>query len=346
MIARRLIEFAEKPDETTHWRRPSNAGPNRCIRQLTYRARGFTPEPRPGRMQHVLDDSSWHAELMKDWLRRMGIDVMYEELPVQTPCSPHPGHIDCVAQFQDGTLRLIDFKAINHFSYERIRNGDLDSIRDYLHQLAQYLASGEMVGLGVTKGLLLVKNKNTSAYLELQVVYVKDQDYLVVQGAECSSGEPFDVHLSLSSVTLDDVLKFNIVEAHAKAGTLPARPFNYGIEFPCGYCPFEGECWKDYAFERKEAQDHLELDNVGRELAHAVAEARRAANAADRVKSEAEKELKGLLVKANARSASASGVSCALSWVEPLGKRPYEKLTVKVKGGEEESHGVSQGEGH
>ena len=72
MLADLLIKIAgmtAKP-EAEYRPRPSSAGPERCLRQLVYKALGTPGKPTGDRFIMVLDDSSWPEELTADWIRK------------------------------------------------------------------------------------------------------------------------------------------------------------------------------------------------------------------------------------------------------------------------------------
>ena len=84
MLADLIIKIAgmEAKKEAEYRPRPSSAGPERCLRQLVYRAQGITGKPIGNRFIMVLDDSSWHEELTADWIRKSAFQLLDQQKKV------------------------------------------------------------------------------------------------------------------------------------------------------------------------------------------------------------------------------------------------------------------------
>ena len=91
MLAELIPQIAGQDQRKFKYRpRPSNAGPERCIRAMVYSALGIEPKPLPGRSILIMDDSSWHEELSADWInksvyklhsRQMGVNCLELDSP-------------------------------------------------------------------------------------------------------------------------------------------------------------------------------------------------------------------------------------------------------------------------
>lgn len=270
---------AGKPQSGSYYPRPSLSGPERCIRQMTYWASGRDPDKQSGdRFILILDDSKWHEELTGDWLRKiytlhseqMGIDIF--TLPF---LSPEPrwcnvckksipgnilhGHIDGILQDKETNEELMyEHKAINHFTFNRYWNGTLPI--DYLTQSCLYFKGLKALIPNMKKGVLLIKNKNTSQYIDYMFTYDEERDICTITEIEHSNGDPIKTDQIIIEHILSDVAdKFYGVYQHVQDKTLPERPYLPGTEFPCGYCNWEPSCWD--GFEGEMGSDAVILPN-------------------------------------------------------------------------------------
>ena len=234
MLADILPKIASELREPEHayYPRPSMAGPERCLRSLVYWAMGTPAAPFPGRTLMVFDDSSWHEELTADWLRKTAYQLHSVQMEVETPVGK--GHIDGVITDLLKVDRLYEHKALNHFSFERIWKGEMPT--DYLTQCALYMNGLQRVNPEICEGLLLVKNKNTAQYLELRFSYSSDSDELCLLETVRSDGQVKPLGGVYPGITRKAWDRFGIVAEYAKRGELPMRPFEYGCDWPCGYC--------------------------------------------------------------------------------------------------------------
>jgi len=258
MLAEILHKIAAEGQSTRdpYRKRPSLAGPERCIRSLVYHARGELQRPLPGRAVFVFDDSSWHAELTKDWIRKTAYRLHSEEMEVETPVGK--GRIDGILTDLLSQDILWEHKAINHFSFDRIWKGQWPL--DYLTQKALYLNGVQRVNPDISRGLLLVKNKNTAQYLEILSVYDGPHDTLTVLEMVRSDGQRTDKSIQIENICTEAVKKFAQVEAHRVGNTLPDRPFPAGTEYPCGYCAWADTCWEGYEDEFDLLAQDVQLD--------------------------------------------------------------------------------------
>lgn len=247
--------------------RPSMAGPERCIRAMTYHALGVEPAPFPGRALLTFDDSSWHEELTIQWHERSVLKVHSRQMPVDLPApgiNPNGfhcgicekavsggvihGHIDWIVQPPVGDEYLVEHKALSHFGCQRIEKGELPL--DYLVQACIYSAALQRVQPDLRLVNLLIKNKNTAQYIEFEMVYDAAVDSLLIQQRITSHGDSPAEILNLMEVIEKPVgqaiEKFREIESRIDSKTLPKRPFEYGTDFPCGYCRWGKTCWENY----------------------------------------------------------------------------------------------------
>jgi hypothetical protein len=241
--------------------------PGRCIRQMVYHRLGAPARPLPGRALLVFDDGRWHEELSAQWIqktaytlhsRQQGVDIPlpaaigtgYDCAVCNPPRAIPPdilhGHIDGLLTDCLNTTRLWEHKAINHFAFQGMLDGELPL--DYIAQGCAYLAGLQGPRPDIQEALLLLKNKNTSAYLEFRFHYdpVADRCTLVERIASNGTAEP--PHETIDGILTSAFAKFQIVEEYAALGALPPRPYRQD-SWRCSYCSWGDSCWENYAAE-------------------------------------------------------------------------------------------------
>jgi hypothetical protein len=164
MIADIIPKLAEFEREDYKYKpRPSNAGPERRIRQMVYHDLEVLKEPLPGRALLVFDDSSWHEELTADWIRKSAYKLHSEQMQVDLVSQGIKlrGRIDYLITCLAGDDFLLEHKAISHFSLQHYLEGELPT--NYLTQMCIYMRALQQIQPELTAELLLVKN--TAQYL-------------------------------------------------------------------------------------------------------------------------------------------------------------------------------------
>lgn len=266
MLADVIVKVAgmEREERHAYYPRPSLAGPERCIRQLVYWGNG-TPADKEiaDRFIMVLDDSSWHEQLTIDWIQKTAYQIHSQQMEVSV--SGHGinliGHIDGVVTDLLGIDRLFEHKAINHFSWQKYAKGTppLDNIT----QSCIYIKGLQAVNPDINETVLLMKNKNTAQYLEFIIGYDSSTDTATIKSISISYGEVSPIGEVFENVVDGALLKFAKVDEHITAGTLPDRPFEFGTEFPCGYCSWQETCWANYEQEVKAlSQSEADLNDM------------------------------------------------------------------------------------
>ena len=281
MLADLIHKLAAMKFESSgkYYPRASLAGPERCIRQMVYWARGKEKKPVQGRMVVVLEDSSWHEELSLDQLRTSAYKVHSEQMPVDVPsvfpwrgnttnlckiCDHYyksqdcHSHIDWICTDLLGEDFLVEHKAINHFGFERLAKGQ-ELPLDYLTQTAIYFRGIQRIQPELKRGLLLVKNKNQGAYIEYHLRYENaDKDTLSVDKIVHSTGDELELKITLESITKQAFAKFSIVNNCIEKGVIPTRPYSFD-HWRCEYCAYNTLCWGGYAKEHEALQTSMTL---------------------------------------------------------------------------------------
>lgn len=284
----------EPAESQPYFPRPSGAGPERCMRQMVYHALGTPPDQRRNdRFIIVLDDSSIHETLTEDWLNKtvfqlhsqqmaVNLDVtdMFpdakEWIPERTcetcaklvesgaltpgseiiPAGVIHGHIDGVVTDMMFNDDHYEHKALNHFTFEKIWNSE-DFPKDYIVQCCIY-QRGIRINLNpdIKRSILLIKNKNTSAYMDFVIEYDLETDTAYIVEMSRSSGEKVvgsreEPIFVMENVVRNAMAKFREVYFHVQNGTFPDRQYDLS-EWRCDYCPWgtiEGTCWQGFEEE-------------------------------------------------------------------------------------------------
>ena len=256
MIADILLKVAGQfqDEEHDYFPRCSLAGPERCLRQMVFWGLKIERDPLPGRTLHVFNDGNWHAELTLDWIRKSAFSVHSEEMevkivPLDGVAFDHilTGHIDGIVTDIMGADRLLEHKAINHFTFMRYWNKE-ELPLDYLTQCCLYLRGLHVDNPDLKEVLLLVKNKNTAAYLEYLIEYDYHADAAFVVNKINSNGEKVDIKESIEHICQEALEKFAKVEECIKTKTLPKRQYDIS-HWRCEYCGWIKKCWEGWEAE-------------------------------------------------------------------------------------------------
>jgi hypothetical protein len=340
MLADIIIDIAaqEQDKETKYYPRPSNAGPERCIRQMTYEAIGAAPKPRPGRSILTLDDSKFHELLTADWLAKTAYRLHSEQMEIELE-NAFPwlqgtnwkckikgcgkiiqsenchGHIDGIITDLLGIDRLYEHKAINHFTFNRIWAGAWPL--DYIAQCAIYIKGARAINPAINECLLLIKNKNTSQYIELLMCYDPLADNITILKVLRSDKQEYEPNFIIRKVIETAIKKFQQVEEYRKQynkdGTLPPRPFIDPEEYPCSYCRFKEICWQGFEEEFQNFQETVPLNGTHTKLAAQYQELTKAENQIKKQKEEIKEEIKTEFHASRIKSAIAGSYLISLN---------------------------------
>ncbi len=309
MIADVIIKAAgmEPPESQPYFPRPSGAGPERCMRQMVYHALGIAPDQkRNDRFILVLDDSSIHETLTEDWLNKtvfqlhsqqmaVNLDVtdMFPDakqwIPERTcetcarlmesgalpagsefiPAGVIHGHIDGIVTDMMFVDTHYEHKGLNHFTFEKIWNSEAYP-QDYITQCCIY-QRGIRVNLNpdITRSVLLIKNKNTAAYMDFLIEYDLESDTAYIVEMSRSSGEKVvgsreEPIFVMENIVRNAMAKFREVYIHVQNGTFPDRQYELS-DWQCQYCPWgniEGTCWQGFEEEYNALGANGVLDGI------------------------------------------------------------------------------------
>lgn len=271
------MEYAEE-EEKAYYPRPSISGPQRCLRQMVYWAKGEKRKPLGGRAVVVFSDSSWQEELTFDLMRKSAYQVHSEQMPITIPdvfkwmpaeryrCSVCKeevsyrdchGHIDACCSDMLSKDYLVEHKALSMYGFEALWKGE--SPLDNFTQMADYFRGLQIDNPDLKEGFLLVKNKNQSGYLEFKVAYDNATDTLTVIERVHHTGERIAIDLVIPNITNDAFARFAEVEQHRVAGTLPGRQYEID-SWRCEYCSYFEVCYANYVEEHEKLTENVELE--------------------------------------------------------------------------------------
>lgn len=252
-ILHKIAEF-ESDESYPYGPRPSLAGPERCIRQLDYYAQGYDRQAFPGRFITVMDDSSWHEQLIKDWIRKSAFQIHSEQMEII--CGNMKGHIDGIITDILDVDRLLEIKAISHFGFQDVWNGHLPL--DYITQTCLYLKGIIEINPEVNEALLFIKNKNQSQYLEIQIQYDAEMDEAILIEMILSTGERKELNQTINNPVTKAMQKFEQIESYKIEKKVHDRQYEKD-SWRCQYCPYGELCWSTYEEEFETRETDIQL---------------------------------------------------------------------------------------
>jgi len=258
-VLHQIASMEHEGEDRRYYPRPSLAGPDRCIRALVYWGLGVKRQPFPGRTFHIFDDGIWHEELMANWIRKSAFHLHSEQMSVDCGTVGDIrlfGHIDGVLTDPLGMDHLWEAKGLNHFTCQRYWGGEIPN--DYITQCCLYLRGLKKV-TEAHDAILLIKNKNTSAYLEFEIAWDDETDLAIVRHCVNSNGEKKELNIELPEITGKAFEKFQQVHDLVEAKTLPKRPYHIGQDWQCDYCSHGQICWSTYKEEFEELSTNAVL---------------------------------------------------------------------------------------
>lgn len=257
-------QFQEQEDHH-YYPRPSMAGPERCTRQMVYHGLNIPKEPLAGRAVMIFSDSSFHEDLTADWIRKSAFQLHSEQMKIKCSVTGFDfdleGSIDGVVTDLLAVDYLWEHKAINHFSWQKYWDGSIPY--DYVAQCCIYLRGLQVDNPNIRQAILLLKNKNTAAYMEFIIDYNRDQDNAIVLKSTNSNGETKAVGVIIDNAVKSSFDKFQYVNECIQKQTLPKRDYFIGDDWHCEYCAWGKLCWAGYKKEFTELKtDTMLPDDV------------------------------------------------------------------------------------
>lgn len=160
------------------------------------------------------------------------------------------GHPDGIITDMLMRDRHYEHKALNHFTFEKYWKGAWPL--DYFTQCCLNIVGIQKMIPTLNESILLIKNKNTSQYIDYTLHYDIKPDICTISELEHSNGQRKSGELySVKNIVSDAIDRFRQINAHKLTGELPDRPYEVGTEYPCTYCLYEETCWAGYEKEYK-----------------------------------------------------------------------------------------------
>ena len=150
------------------------------------------------------------------------------------------GHIDGLILTDDVSL-LFEHKGLGQFAYDNLNN---EAPVGYIGQCCCYMVGLGNADIDIDQAVLIVKNKNTSEYRQINVCYDKDTDQAVVYNTwNGQSTYHYDVVKSVIDLHA-------VVEEYRNKGEddFPDRPYE-STDWHCRFCRYSVECWANYIEE-------------------------------------------------------------------------------------------------
>jgi len=256
MIADIILKVAamqgEEEGNHAYYPRPSLAGPERCIRQMVFWGMGIERQALPGRAVMIFDDSSFHEDLTGDWIRKSAFQLHSEQMKVDVGEKYGiylQGSIDGIITDLTGQDIHFEHKAINHFTFQKYWAGEIPL--DYISQTCLYNLGLKKDNPDIRTSVLLVKNKNTSQYLEYLIDYYGDTDNAIIRERTNSQGETIAMGEVIENITDNAFQKFAQVQDYISKKTLPKRQYDLD-SWRCDYCGWKEKCWDGWEAEFNE----------------------------------------------------------------------------------------------
>jgi CRISPR/Cas system-associated exonuclease Cas4 (RecB family) len=275
--------------------RPRASSAGACIRALTYHRAGVPPtDPLEPEVGLTLELGSLLHEYLVQCLRDYGLRVEEVEREVHIPFAHGTiaGHIDVVV----GGSTIVDFKSASRASFDAMveRNAPLPQHRA---QVTLYLHACRLMNLPYTHAVI--------------VAYCKDPGNGRQRTPWVSPLIEYDPELAARLIRM-----FEAVEEHARAGTLPERPYTVPTDYPCRGCQWRSLCWDTSQLRSDTTPDLPELEAT----AARYAETRDALRQLERQRDALAGTLKAALIDAHATCARAGDWEIRLS--------QHERITV------------------
>jgi len=254
MLAEVILKIAgqfQEQEDHNYYPRPSMAGKERCTRQMVYHGLNYPHEPLAGRAVMIFSDSSFHEDLTADWIRKSAFQLHSEQMKIKCTMPGFSFNLDGSIDGIVTDLLMEDYlwehKAINHFSWQKYADGALPL--DNISQCCIYLRGLHSDNPNIKKAVLLMKNKNTAAYLEFIISYDYDTDTAIVEKLTQSNGETKEINEIMPDAVRSCFEKFAYVNDCIKNKTLPKRDYFIGDDWHCEYCAYGKTCWEGYKKE-------------------------------------------------------------------------------------------------
>lgn len=221
--------------------RPRASSAGGCVRALTYHRRGIPDtDPPPPEVGLTLELGTLLHLYLDAILVHYGLPIEIYEHPIRVPYryGEITGHFDRSL----GGTTIVDYKSASRASFDLMVERD-EPLPQHRAQITFYLHGARLAGLPYTHGLI--------------VAYCKDPGAGRQRTPWVSPPLPYDPDLAAQTIRM-----FETVEQHARAGTLPPRPYTAQDEYPCRSCRWRRACWEGAPLGEHSSIDIREYEEI------------------------------------------------------------------------------------
>jgi hypothetical protein len=230
------------------------------------------------------------------------------------------GHIDGIITDLLGIDRLWEMKAINHFTFTKYQDHE-DMPIDYFVQCCLYLWGLNKINPEINEAVLLIKNKNTSNFLDYLLRYDKDKDILTTIKKTDSNGKITEINKEFPNIIKETTEKFEKINKYISENKLPRREYEID-DWHCSYCQFGKVCYENYEQEFAEMKTDTMLPQEIYDMVKYKREVSAHRIEMEKEEKELTEKIKSIMKELNIRQGRAGEYVCklSLSKVERLDK--------------------------
>jgi len=281
------LKIEGESGEQAYHSRPSSSDPEKCLRQMDYHRQNYPKHGMSSRAYGVFEDGNDQEansikRINKTSYRHhsnqftMNIPVKGVNLDGYTceqkdcgewvPPEHLHTHIDGIITDLMGTEYLFEHKAISCFAFQKWWDNGLPL--SFFTQTAWGLRGLLLEGYGINRATILIKNKNTSAFVEFLVYYDLELDTMVVYEKANSNKEVEILNVVLPHITELCTDRFLEIEKFAVEGKLHDRDYVIGESWRCDYCQWNETCWTEIEkdFEKRLQTSEIIDDDFNQDL--------------------------------------------------------------------------------
>ena len=279
------LKIEGEAKEQEYRARPSSSDPERCLRQMDYHKQKYPKCAMSSRAYGVFEDGNdqenntierINTTSYRHHSNQMTMNIPVKGINLEGYLCPQCGepvppenihtHIDGIITDLMGVEYLFEHKAISHFQFQKWLTGELPL--SYFTQTAWGLKGLLLEGYGINRATILIKNKNTSAFVEFLVYYDLELDTMVVYEKATSNKEIEILNVMLPRITELCTNRFLEIEKCAVEGKLHERDYVIGESWRCDYCQWNQICWTEIEkdFEKRLQTSEITDDEFNQDL--------------------------------------------------------------------------------
>lgn len=283
--------------------RPSLSGPERCPRSLVYFGMGFKKKMAGGRLNFIFEDGKMHEDATYKQIKDLNLPFTPEsaQMDLSFPAPLEKGKLDFLVKGElDNKLYLVEHKAFARYKFERYWNTDQFPLDNFTQMGLYFWAIQKEADPSIKEGFLIIKNKDTAAFMEFFVHYdIKTDIFTIVEKTD-SNGEIKVINQEIKNMVADNTARWNKILDYIAKKTLPAKRYGQD-DWQCSYCDYGDKCWEDQQKTYKELVVGKELSQDATDLIAHYCELRDEVNEAGKEKDDLADKIKEILIKENCK---------------------------------------------